>query len=134
LQKHEGGYAISAYKGELTKEVYARSVAKIKAAFPQLPNEFYAVLGERIKAKGFSDERLSDAVNNVIDNCQYPTPTLAQFLSFDKKIKLHTYDEVVKTVQPRMTISDLFSKVKVKGQLFWVRHSDKKRYNLPDEF
>jgi hypothetical protein len=65
-------------------------------AFPQLSEEFYDIFQERIAENGFCDSRLTDAVNYVIDNCIYPTPTIASFLSYDKNIKLYTYEQVLK--------------------------------------
>lgn len=57
---------------------------KVSQAFPTLPEPFYDLLCERIKEHGFTDERLKKSVNYVIDHCIYPTPTIAQFISFDK--------------------------------------------------
>lgn len=69
---------------------------RIAAAFPQLGGEFYVILAVRINELGIGDQRLMDAVNHVIDNCQYPQPTLAQFLNFDVKVKFYTYAEMLK--------------------------------------
>jgi len=77
---------ISIYKGKLTQQSVLKNIAIIKKAFPLLPLDFYDVFIDRIKANGFTDERLTDAVNHVIDTCPYPTPTIANFISFDKKI------------------------------------------------
>ena len=133
LKKQDNEYSLSTYSGELTQESIVKSVAKVKAAFPALPKEFYSVFIERLREKGFTDERLKDAVNNVIDNCQYPTPTLANFLSFDKRVKLYSYSEMCSKVQPGMSSTEIFDKIKIDGNLFWVRKSDKAAYNLPNE-
>ena len=69
---------------------------KVRQAFPSLPVEFFDILSDRVKENGFSDQRLKDSVTNVIDNCIYPTPTIAQFISFDKRFKIYTYDQVLK--------------------------------------
>ena len=66
----------------------------MKKSFPALPADFYDSLSERLKANGFCDERLNDAVNHVIDTCLYPTPTIANIISFDKTIKFKTHDEM----------------------------------------
>ena len=60
-----------------------------------MPVEFFDIFIDRIKANNFTDQRLKDAVNYVIDNCVYPTPSIAQFVSFDKKTKLYTYDQLI---------------------------------------
>ena len=61
------------------------SMNQVKKAFPTLPAEFYDILCERLKAKGFTDERLIAVVEGVIDSCKYPTPTVAHFMTFDEE-------------------------------------------------
>ena len=87
---------ISIYSGALNTQCIIECVAKIKKAFPALPIDFYEVFRERIRNTNFSDKRLVDAVNFVIDNCIYPTPTIANFISFDKKYKIYTYEKMLK--------------------------------------
>lgn len=60
---------------------------KIKKSFPCLSAQFYDILCERIKDNGFDDKRLTAAVNSVIDSCQYPTPTVAEFIIADEKLR-----------------------------------------------
>ena len=66
----------------------------IKKSFPNLPAGFYDMLDDRIRASKFTAERLRDAVNYVIDNCIYPTPTIANFITFDRIVKIYTYEKV----------------------------------------
>jgi hypothetical protein len=87
---------ISIYTDRLTSESIIKGIVKIKKAFPSLPIDFYEVFDERINENRFTDQRLKDAINNVIDNCIYPVPTIANFISFDKRVKVFTYDEMVK--------------------------------------
>jgi hypothetical protein len=68
----------------------------IKKAFPALPLDFYDVFIDMVRETGFSDQRLRDAVKYVVCTIPYPTPTIANFISFDKRIKLNTYDEMLK--------------------------------------
>lgn len=89
---------ISIYSGELTKECLAANVTSLKNAFPALNPAFYDVFMDRIKDNHFSNNRLTDAVQYVIDNCVYPQPTIAQFVSFDRKIKLYTYEQAFDNV------------------------------------
>lgn len=90
---------ISIYRGELTQQNIVKGVAMIKRAFPSLPLDFYDVFIDRIKENGFNDERLMAAIYHVIDNCIYPTPTIANFIGFDSKIKLYSYEEMVGKVE-----------------------------------
>ena len=69
----------------MTIECIVINVEKIRQAFPNLTKDFYDILCERLKAHNFTDEELSDAVNHVIDTCKYPTPTIAEFISFIKE-------------------------------------------------
>jgi hypothetical protein len=133
LTKSSDGHELSIYKGELTQKELARNVARVKAAFPSLPPEFYQLLIDRLKEKGFSDDRLSDAVNNVIDHCQYPTPTLANFLSWDKRVKILTYQELCTMVTKGEASFDNYSKIMIGGKLHYVRCADKAYYRIPDE-
>jgi len=74
-----------------------------------------------------------DAVNNVIDTCQYPTPTLANFLSFDRRAKVYDYDQLVNLVTGQHASWESFAKLKMNGKNYFVRKSEKELYNIPDE-
>jgi hypothetical protein len=90
--------SISVYSGELTPENWIIQIKKLSDAFPQITGNFYNVLAERLKEKGFSDERLNDAINNLIDNFTYPVPTIANIVSWDLRVKLYTYQQIVEMV------------------------------------
>ena len=112
------GDEISIYSGELTKECLLKSIKRIKNAFPQLTPGFYDILQEMIKKDNFCDSRLIDAVDNVIRTCIYPTPTIAEFISFDKKLKIFSYEEAVKKAfDSGKKISELFIKTQQGWQL-----------------
>lgn len=129
----EGCNSISIYRGELSQEAVAKSVARIKAAFPVLTPGFYVVLIDRMKEKGFSDERLKDSVNNVIDNCFYPTPSIANFLSFDSRVKIISYQELMNIVGDQRDSWSNYSRIRIKGKGFFVKKVDKMLYSIPDE-
>ena len=54
------------------------------------------LLRDRFKANGFCDKRMEDAVNYVIDNYTGfdKLPTIADFIRYDKKVKIYTHGEV----------------------------------------
>ena len=56
------------------------------------------MLAERLIANGFTDERLTDAVNNVIDNFQYKELNISDIVKFDKKMKLYNYKDATNLV------------------------------------
>jgi predicted transposase/invertase (TIGR01784 family) len=88
----------------------------------------------RMREKGFSDQRMIDAINNVIDSCQYPTPTMANFLSFDKRVKIYTYNEVCDKVTKQEATFEDFEIIKISGEPYRIRKSDKNIYNILEEY
>lgn len=125
--------SISIYTGELTAQCLVKSIAMIKKSFPSLPIGFYDVFTDRLRANGFTDERLSDAVVNVIDTCVYPAPTIAQFISFDKRIKTFTYDQYCKFCDEGT--GKYYEPVKFKNRPVpvWIHVNDIVMYNIKSE-
>lgn len=124
---------LSVYKDKLTTKGVITNVAKIKKAFPALPMGFYEVFDERLKANSFTDERLKDAIANVIDTCPYPTPTIAQFISFDKKIKLNSYEDMVKkTFEFGSEIWNSYKMIKFpeREKPVWIHIDEVNKYNI----
>ena len=101
---------------------------KLLCAFPDLSNEFVNVLIERAKDKGFNDVRFTDAINNVVDNCQYPKPTLANFLSYDKRIKIYSYSEMCRKVSAKECSFDEYTRIEIEGGKYWISKKDKALY------
>jgi hypothetical protein len=122
---------ISLYKGKLTTPAVVASVAKIKAAFPALPGSFYDTFTERIIDNEFCDERLTAAVNCVIDNCLYPTPTIAQFISFDRRVKFYTYEEMLKMSSENVDIWKNYAAIDLGlPKKVWCHINDIEKYDL----
>jgi len=124
---------ISLYKGILTLQTIVQCSVKVKKAFPDLPAEFFEVFQEMIKSEAFTDERLMDAVDNVIKTCIYPKPTIAQFISFDKRIKVHKYPEIVKMVEDGdPNAFDRYKRIKFDNlpEAVWVHVNDIAKYNI----
>jgi hypothetical protein len=125
---------ISLYEGELTAPCLVNCIADIKKAFPSLPVGFYDILTDRLADNGFSDNRLKDAVRNVIDTCIYPTPTIAQFISFDKRVKIYTYLQYCDMVE-KGSDGKNYKAIKLKGHLVpvWIHINDVEQYNIISE-
>jgi len=127
---------ISIYRGgELSVKNIVEQVAKIQIAFPQLHSDFFKVFNARVTEKGFSDQRLIDATNYVIDNCVYPTPTIAQFLSYDQKIPVLRYEDMLKKVDELgASVWKTHKRIKFPERelAVWVHVDDVKRYNLTE--
>lgn len=133
FQLKECNNEISLYKGTLTGKTLFREIAKIQAAFSALPKEFYDILSSRLADNGFTDDRLKDAVNHVIDNCIYPTPTIAQFISFDKRVKVYKYPEIIKMVEDGdPNAFDRYNRIEMEGlpEAVWIHINDVAKYNI----
>lgn len=133
FKKKEHNYETSIYKGELTKKGIAENLALIKAAFPKLENLYFDILKEMLKDDGFVDERLKDAVKHVIKTCVYPEPTIANFLSYDKNIKVYDYNQYLKLVDEiGLKTGDLYKSVRFHNakKPAWVHVNDIQQYNL----
>jgi hypothetical protein len=124
LIEKDGKQYMSIYEGELTQAEMAKCMARLKIAFPSLPKEFYGLLGNRMKEKGFTDDKMRDAINYVIDNCKYPIPTISEILSYDRVVKLYSYNEVSNMVIRGQASFDDFEKREIGGKIYRVLKSD----------
>ena len=123
---------ISLYKGSLSTPCVIQTITRVKNAFPTLPEGFYEIFSERIIDCGFTDERLKDAVNNVIDTCVYPTPTIAQFISWDKRVKVFKYPDIVKMAEDDPKVFDRYKRVEMEGlpEAVWIHVNDIAKYKI----
>lgn len=125
---HKG--EISIYKGELSPNVVAGQMLKLTTVFPTIEDEFINVLAERIVANGFSNERLTDAVDNLVDNFKYPRPSIADVIGFDCRIKIYDYSEYSAEILGKKSSGNDFTKHWIDDKLFWVKISECERYNF----
>lgn len=124
---------ISLYKGELTGRCLVDSIAIIQKAFPSLPIGFFDIFTDRLADNGFSDDRLKDAVKHVIDTCVYPTPTIAQFISWDKRVKIFKYPDIVKMVEDGdPNAFDRYKRIEMEGlpEAVWIHINDIAKYKI----
>jgi hypothetical protein len=107
--------------------------ARISKAFPALKGDFIDILQKRVKELGFGNQRITDCINHVIDTCPYPNPSIANFVSFDKRIKLHTYNDMCDMVSDYgKSIWDDYKAIRVPGlkKIVYVLATDIEVYNL----
>ena len=128
-QTNDGKNYLSVYQDHLTPEFLSNQIAKVLKCFPAIEDVYYfEVLKQRFIEKGFTNNRVKDAINHVIDTCVYPKPAMAEFLSFDKKIKLLTYEQYC-----QLGInSQYYKSVRINGlnHAMWANIDDIKMYNL----
>ena len=78
--------SLSVYSGSLTTKGIATGAAMVLKAFPKFDKNQLSVLKARFKANKFTDQRIIDAVNNVIDTYEGwdKLPNIANFIQFDR--------------------------------------------------
>lgn len=94
---------------------------RLQSAFPKQTKEFFNVLAERLIANGFTDERLTDAVNNVIDNFRYKELNIADIVCFDKKMKLYNYQEACRLVTEKgYKFGKDLERISMDDRVYWI--------------
>lgn len=120
--KQGDNHYVSLYTDTLTKKGIATATARLMQAFPELDTGFYNILTDRVLEKGFTDMQFLDAVNNVIDTCEYPKPVIGKFLSWDKKETLLTYNQMVNMAQEiGGSVWKAYDVIKIDGATFWKK-------------
>lgn len=111
------------------------SVTKLAVAFPNMSNEFFNLLTERITKRGISADRLEYAISHTLDNVTYKTLTIADIMSIDKRVEVMSYAEMVTECSKRGCTTNEFAPIRIgeEPKPFWVHRSDKVKFNLPDE-
>jgi len=106
------------------------AISKLAKAFPTWDAGMTDVLLSRAKDYNFTDQRLMDAINYVIDTCKYPTPKIADIISFNKGVKVFNHAQMSDYVAEHCIIStDYFKCIKIEGKKpFWVLISEYEQY------
>jgi len=119
---------ISVYKGELTKFALVEQTKRVLNMFPKFPQPMLDELKNAFADNGFTDERMKDAVNHVRDTYEGwdKLPNIANFVQYDKKIKILTYNELltVYNMKDYVAIDAGFSKPR------WVLKDEQEKYKL----
>ena len=113
---------ISIYSGELASKQQVLSEAKkLIAAFPDIGNDYIILLVDRLTDNRFTAQRVKDAINHVIDTNPYKRPSIADIISFDKKVKLFTYSEIeAKGRQGEKDVFENYERVKIEGKVRFI--------------
>jgi hypothetical protein len=103
----------------------AQAIRTLRIAFPRSGDEFFSLLYERMKKNQFTAKRLEDAVTHVIDNFPYKELNVSDIISFDRRVRLYSYDEVCDIcANGRAVMSEDFKKVRIGEKLYWVKKVD----------
>ena len=118
---------ISIYKDSLTRNHVKAECLKIRTAFPSLEKHFTDLLTEALVRNNFTNQRFTDAKNYVIDNHVYPKPSIAEFISYDKKVKTYTHKEACEVGMEYLQSTDVGI-----GVCVWTDKQDFKNYGLKE--
>jgi hypothetical protein len=125
IRNEAGSMEMSLYPGEeLEPSVILQSVNRLKVSFPKMSNDFFNVLAERVVANKFSNKRLQDAVNYVLDNFQYKELNISDIVKFDKRAKLYSYNEVCNLVTKSQASFSDFQIVELEGNTYRVKKTE----------
>lgn len=112
---------VSVYLDKLSDVGVAKNMRKLQCAFPKQSKEFFNVLAERLIANGFTDQRLTDAVNSVIDKFQYKELNISDIVRYDKKMRLYNYKEACKLVtQDGYEFGKDLQRISVDDKVYWI--------------
>lgn len=121
FRKTQSNNELSIYLDKLTDVGVAKNIRKLQTAFPKQSKEFFNVLAERLVANGFTDQRLTDAVNNVIDNFQFKELNISDIVRFDKTVRLYSYQEACRLVTEKgYEFSRDLQRTSVDDRVFWI--------------
>lgn len=114
------------HKGaKATQEQIIRNIAKLEMAFPKMERGFFKILLDRIDANSFSNKRLENAVNYVIDKFQYKELNVADIISWDKHINIYTHSQVCNLINKSMIKGFEDTEIReINGTKYWVLKSD----------
>lgn len=129
-QKEEKTNEVSVYSDEIvTKDNIKKQLERIKIAFPEITTNFIILLSERLIENSFTKKRLKDAVNYLIDHFGYKKPNIADIISFDRKVKLYTYSELLE-INDKTKTAFLDYKRVLDGK-YYVSVMDIEKYSIP---
>ncbi len=116
----------------LSPQVFATGREMLGAAFPKLTEDWFRVLLAQTVGAAFTNDRFTAAVNDLIRTCEYPEPTVARILDFDRKITLLDYIAMCeKWTLGLGKFYKMVRKADATHQPLWASIEDIERYRLP---
>lgn len=134
LKGDSGEKSISLYNGvEASPQEVAIAMSRLKTGFPKMENAFFNLLAERVIGNGFSENRLKDAINEVLDNFRYKELTIADIIKFDKRVKLYSYNEVCALVSKGTASFSDFETREINGEYYRIKKTDLTQFLVTGE-
>lgn len=117
---------VSIYNDNIANDEFIlEQIKRLYICFPDTNKEIFKELFNRIKANEFTEKRLQDAIDNIIDTHTFKTITVADVISYDKTIDIYSYVDVCNIAYEKgAEIWDNFSKVVIGNDIFYIKNSD----------
>lgn len=118
---------------KLDADAGERLFLRLVAAFPKMTETTATLIIERMADNGFSRNRAIDAVHHVIDTYDGwdKVPNIANFIQFDRRIKLLTYAEITSGTNQGALSWDDYQPVDVGlDKPRWARIEDVRKHQI----
>lgn len=125
-------FEVTTYKGKpATKEEIATETAQLMVVYPKMTDAFMAVLMQDIVEEQWPIERVKAAVKSLKKKQLFPTFTIADFMSYDRPMRLYNYSGYCWLINNNRATdidgcgekSD-FGKITIDGKVFWYLKKD----------
>ena len=117
---------LSHYTGDqLDYKTILEQADRLNDFFPRLTAGYFERFRERLTelSNKFTNQKLIDAVNNMIDTYEYEFPPFARIIKFDKRSRLYTRDEILKMQEEDINIWDKVESKKINDKIFYIKKS-----------
>lgn len=125
VKTDDGCMSISLYNDQPADEAaWAVQALRLTSVFPESGSNtaFMLELSRAVARKKMTAKQLEDAVDHLVDNCRYPRFSIADIVSYDRKVRLYSHAECCEMCSHGVSWD--FDTVKVEGKTFWVKKSD----------
>lgn len=127
VRPSDDGYALTVYSDRQANEAsWAVQAARLTAVFPKMRGNapFLNELCRAVIRNKMTEKQLEDAVSRLIETNTYPTFSIADIVSYDRRVPLMDYGEYCRRTGEGINRGDDFENVKVDGKCYWVLKSD----------
>lgn len=84
-----------------------------------MSDNYTAVLMDRMFTNGFTKQRVKDAIGHTIDTFHFKNLNVADIISFDRKVKTYSYNEMIAMCNQYKTTED-FEMIEINGKKRWI--------------
>lgn len=129
-----GNENISVYeRGQITQKNAIAVTESLLIAFPKVTPAFLKLLRQRLRENDFTDEKMIDAVNHVIDTYTGfdKVPSIGDIISYDRRVECLSQMEMLeKRNKLGVSVSEDYVCVDLSGMPYYVKKKDFDKYKF----